>query len=109
MDGTFLIALASGLGSGCVSFVAGLAVCGPRLEICWTERHPREIAKEVQAGTTNLKALTPHARQLVLAELARMNNGLTVAESSQFIALTGVADRFVGQEPAWAHDEADQR
>jgi hypothetical protein len=103
-----LIALASGLGSGCLGFVLGLRVCGPKLQVCWTERHPREIAHELLAGRITARELTPASRQLVAGELARMRNGLTVGESSEFLTVTGVGDRFAGHpEPYWAHSETD--
>lgn len=105
MDVTELLTAAAGVGSSLASFFVGLRVCGPRLQICWTERHPREIATEVRIGQVKLSALTEHSRRLVLAELARMDNGLSLEASAQFITVTGVADRFVGQsEPSWAHD-----
>jgi hypothetical protein len=108
MDGTELVALASGLGGTFAGFWLGLRVCGPKLQTCWTERHPREIATEVRYGKTKLSELTEHTRRLVLAELARMNNGLSLEESAQFITVTGVESRFVGQpEPFWAHQERD--
>lgn len=108
MDPVELIALGSGLSGGLVGFWLGVRVCGPRLQICWTERHPREIAREVRSDKTKLSQLTRHSRRLVLAEMARMGNGLDLEDSAQFIALTGVQDRFaVDGEPYWAHQERD--
>lgn len=108
MDGTELLTMAAGVGGSLASFFVGLRVCGPRLQICWTERHPREIAEEVRSGKTKLSALTEHSRRLVIGELARMNNGLSLEESAEFITVTGVEDRFVGQpEPHWAHNRAE--
>jgi hypothetical protein len=107
MDGTELVALASGLGGTFTGFWLGLRVCGPKLQITWTERHPREIAQEVRNGKTKLSELTEHSRRLVVAELARMTNGLSLEESAQFITVTGLEGRYVGQdEPHWAHREA---
>jgi hypothetical protein len=106
MDITKLAALGSGCGGLLTGFWLGVRVCGPRLQICWTERHPREIALEVRTGKTKLSQLTKHSQRLVIAELARMGNGLTLADSAEFIALTGVQDRFaVDGEPYWAHQE----
>jgi hypothetical protein len=106
MDITELAALGSAFGGSMVGFVIGLRVCGPRLQICWTERHPREIAAEVRTGKTKLSELTPESQRLVLAELARERNGLTRADSAQFLALTGVQDRFAAEgEPYWAHQD----
>jgi hypothetical protein len=108
MDGTELLTLATGVGSSLASFFVGLRVCGPRLQICWTERHPREIAEEIRTGQTTMSQLTEHSRRLVLAELARMNNGLSLEQSAEFITVTGVDGRFVGrQEPDWAHSRAE--
>lgn len=99
MDGTELLALASALGGGSVGFVLGLRVCGPRLEVAWTERHPREIAEEVRAGKTDIRALTPRSQRLVLAELARLTNGLSLDASTEFLSLDGVAHRFTTTRP----------
>ena len=108
MDATELFTMAAGVGSSFASFFVGLRVCGPRLQICWTERHPREIAEEIRSGQIKMSALTEHSRALVVGELARMNNGLSLEQSAEFITVTGVADRFVGQpEPHWAHRTAD--
>lgn len=98
-----LVALASGLGGSSLGFVLGLRVCGPKLQICYTERHPRDLADEVRSGRRTLTSLTPASQRLVLAELARMANGLTSAQSAEFLAVTGVGNRFVGQDqPYWA-------
>jgi hypothetical protein len=108
MDFTELIALGSGLAGTFTGFWLGVRVCGPKLQICWTERHPRELATEVHSGKTKLSTLTAHSQHLVLAELARMNNGLTRADSAEFLQITGVGNRYVGQaEPFWAHQEPD--
>jgi len=111
MDTMELVALGSGIGGmltgGGLGLILGLRVCGPRLQIAWTERHPREIAEEIRCGATALRALTPASRRLVLRELARMNNALTLEQSAEFLAPTGVQDRFVGRpEPHWAHRKA---
>lgn len=93
-------AFAGGVGTG---LIIGLRVIGTRLSVAWTEVHPREIAADVQAGRIKWRELAPESQRLVLAEMARMANGLTAAESAEFLAVTGVADRFVGQpQPAWA-------
>lgn len=108
MDGTELLTLAAGCGGSLAGFFVGLRVCGPRLQICWTERHPREIAEEIRTGKTTMGQLTEHSRRLVVGEMARMNNGLSLEDSAQFITVTGVEDRFVGQdEPHWAHNRAE--
>jgi hypothetical protein len=107
MDITELIALGSAFGGGLTGFWLGVRVCGPKLQICWTERHPREIAQEVRYGKTQLPELTKHSRRLVVAELARMTNGLSLEDSAQFITVNGLEGRYVGQpEPDWAHREA---
>lgn len=108
MDATELLTMAAGVGASFTSFFIGLRVCGPRLQICWTERHPREIAEEIRSGKTKMSQLTERSRRLVVNEMARMNNGLTVGQSADFITVTGVEDRFVGQnEPTWAHNRAE--
>lgn len=106
MDITQLAALGSGCGGLLTGFFVGLRLCGPKIQICWTERHPRAIAEELRTGTTKLSALTAHSRRLVLAELARMNSGTTLAESAQFLELTGIGGRFTASsEPYWATEE----
>ena len=108
MDGTELLTLAAGAGASFTSFFVGLRVCGPRLQICWTERHPREIAEEIRSGQMTMGQLTEQSRALVLGEMARMGNGLSLGQSAEFITVTGVEDRFVGQdEPSWAHSRAE--
>jgi hypothetical protein len=108
MDGTELLTLAAGFGGSMVSFFVGLRVCGPRLQICWTERHPREIAEEIRSGKTKMSALSESSRRLVIGELARMGNGLSLEQSAPFVTVTGAEDRFVGQaEPHWAHNRAE--
>ena len=107
MNMTELVALASGLGGVMTGFVVGLRVCGPKLHTEWTERHPRELAEDVRAARLKVTDLTEDTRRLVLAEMARMTNGLSLADSTQFLAVTGVGGRFVGQpEPHWAHRKA---
>jgi hypothetical protein len=104
MDATDLLTLAAGLGGTFTGFFLGLRVCGPRINTCWTERHPRDLAEDLHAGRLNERALTEDTRRLVLAEMARAANGLTLEQSAQYLTLTGVQDRFVGQpEPQWAH------
>jgi hypothetical protein len=106
MDITELAALASGCGGLLTGFVIGLRVCGPKVQICWTERHPRAIAEEIRTGQTTLSQLTKHSRRLVAAEIARANNGLSLEESAAFIAPTGVGDRFAARpDPFWATEE----
>lgn len=96
MDGSLLaLALtAPAVTGGLVGFVLGLRVCGPKLDIGWTERHPREIAEEIASGRRTLNSLTPRAQRIVLGELARMRNGLTVEESNDFVTLIGIGSRF---------------
>ena len=107
MNMTELVALASGLGGVMTGFVVGLRVCGPKLQLTWTERHPREVVADLRAGRVKFTELTDDSRRLVMAELARMNNGLSAAESAQYLALTGVQNRYVGQDqPHWAHEVA---
>ncbi len=107
MNMTELVALASGLGGVMTGFVVGLRVCGPKLQLTWTERHPREVVSDLRAGRVKFTELTDDSRRLVMAELARMNNGLSAAESAQYLALTGVQNRYVGQDqPHWAHEVA---
>lgn len=104
MDGTELIALATGFGGTLSGFFLGLRVCGPRVQIEWTERHPREVANEVRNGQVKLSQLTARSRRLVVDELARMGNGLPVEASAEFLAVTGIGGRYVGKsEPEWAH------
>ena len=104
MDGTELLTMVAGVGGCAVSFLLGLRVCGPRLQTTWTERHPREIAQQVRDGGLKLTGLTGHTRRLVVAELARMGNGLPVEASAEFLALDGIEGRYVGKPaPAWAH------
>lgn len=102
MDGTELVTLAGSVGGCMASFILGLRVCGPRLQTTWTERHPREIAEQIRDGGLKLTELTEHTRRLVVAELARMGNGLPVEASAQFLALDGIGGRYVGKsEPEW--------
>lgn len=104
MDGTELVTLAGSVGGATASFLLGLRVCGPRLQTTWTERHPREIAEQIRDGSLKLSGLTGHTRRLVLAELARMANGLPLEASAPFLALDGIEGRYVGKsEPAWVH------
>ena len=110
MDTTELIALATGVSGAVSGFLLGLRVCGPRLQITWTERHPREIAEQVRDGQVKLSQLTEHSRRLVVDELARMGNGLPIAASADFLALTGIEGRYVGRpQPEWAHRIEVQR
>lgn len=96
MDGSILaLALsAPALAGGLAGFVLGLRVCGPKLDIGWTERHPREIAEEIASGRRAISSLTPRAQRIVLGELARMRNGLSVEDSNQFVTLIGIGSRF---------------
>ncbi|HVT68879.1 MAG TPA: hypothetical protein VHF26_14100 [Trebonia sp.] len=104
MDATDLFTLAAGLGGTFTGFFVGLRVCGPRINTCWTERHPRALAEDIRAGRLTMDALGEDTRRLVLAEMARAANGLTLDQSAQFLALNGVNDRFVRSgEPRWAH------
>ena len=104
MDGTELVTLVGSVGGAMASFLLGLRVCGPRLQTTWTERHPREIAEQIRDGGLKLSELTEHTRRLVVAELARMGNGLPVEASAAFLALDGIEGRYVGKsEPAWVH------
>ncbi len=109
MDGTELLTLAAGVGGSLTSFLLGLRVCGPRLQITWTERHPREIANEIRNGNVKLSQLTAHSRRLVVDELARMGNGLPIEACADFLTVTGIEGRYVGKpEPVWVHRiEAD--
>ena len=110
MDGTELVTLAGSVGGCMASFLLGLRVCGPRLQTTWTERHPREIAQQVRDGGLKLTQLTGHTRRLVIAELARMGNGLPIEASADFIALDGIGNRYVGKPaPQWAHRIEVQR
>ena len=98
-----LVALASGLGGTSLGFVLGLRVCGPKLQICYTERHPRELVEEIRTGRRTLSSLTPASQRLVIAEMSRLSNGLTMEQSAEFLAITGLGNRFVGQDqPYWA-------
>ncbi len=107
MNMTELVALASGMGGTLTGFWLGVRVCGPKLQLTWTERHPREVVADLRAGRVKFSELTEDSRRLVLSEMARMNNGLSAAESAQYLALTGVQNRFVGQDqPHWAHRTA---
>jgi len=110
MDTTELIALATGVSGAVSGFLLGLRVCGPRLQITWTERHPREVAEQVHDGQVKLSQLTAHSRRLVVDELARMGNGLPIQASADFLALTGIEGRYVGRpDPDWTHRIEVQR
>jgi hypothetical protein len=107
MDPVELLTVAAGVGGTLTGFFLGLRVCGPRIQIEWTERHPRELAQQVRDGEVKLSALTEHSRRLVLAELSRMGNGLALEDSAQFLTVTGIGGRYVGKpEPDWAHRKA---
>ena len=110
MDGTELLTMAAGVGGCAASFLLGLRVCGPKLQTTWTERHPREIAHQLRDGGLKLTGLTAHTRRLVVAELARIGNGLPAEASTEFLELDGIEGRYVGKsQPAWAHRiEADR-
>ena len=96
MDGTELIALASGLGGGFSGFWLGVRVLGPRIQICWTQVHPREIAARVKDGRINPRHLTPDSRRLVAVAMAQ-NEAETLATNPHVTVeqiVSTLADRF---------------
>lgn len=96
MDGTELIALASGLGGGFSGFWLGVRVLGPRIQICWTQVHPREIAARVKDGRINPRHLTPESRRLVAVAMAQ-NEAEALATNPHVTVeqiVSTLADRF---------------
>jgi hypothetical protein len=106
-----LTALSSAVASGTVGFLVGLRANEIRgigwLHGTWTEVHPRELAEQIRTGRLDVNALDTKTRAVVLAEMARQANGLTAAESAQFLALDGAADRFTRIAPPAGHPSAD--
>lgn len=106
-----LTALSSGVASGAFGFLIGLRANEIRglgwLHGTWTEVHPRELAEHIRTGRLELKALDAKTRAVVLAEMARQANGLTAAESAQFLALDGAAGRFRRTAPPAGHPSAE--
>jgi hypothetical protein len=102
--------LASAVTSGSLGFVIGLRANEIRglgwLHGTWTEVHPRELAERIRTGQLQLKNLDKCTRAVVVAEMARQANGLSAAESAQFLALDGVADRFRTIAPPAGHPSA---
>lgn len=103
-------ALAAAVTSGAAGFVVGFRINEIRgagwLHGTWTETHPRELAEQIRTGLLDLKALDKRTQAVVLAEMARTANGLTTAESAQFLALDGFADRFRHVAPPAGHPSA---
>lgn len=104
-------ALASAMASGSLGFFVGLRVNEIRglgwLHGTWTELHPRELAEQIRTGRLSIGALDAKTRAVVLAEMAREANGLTAAESAQFLALDGAAGRFRHVAPPDGHPSAE--
>ncbi len=96
MDGTELIALASGLGSGFSGFWLGVLVLGPKIQICWTQTHPREIAEHVRSGLINPRHLTQHSRELVAVAMAQNDAEHLAANPHVTVEqiVSTLADRF---------------
>jgi hypothetical protein len=103
-------ALASAVTSGSLGFVVGLRVNEIRgvgwLHGTWTELHPRELAEKIRTGQLQMKNLDKATQAVVLGEMARAANGLTAAESAEFLALDGVSGRFVDMAPPENHPHA---
>lgn len=103
-------ALASAVTSGTIGFVVGLRVNEIRgvgwLHGTWTELHPRELAEKIRTGQLQMKNLDKATQAVVLGEMARAANGLTAAESAEFLALDGVSGRFVDMAPPESHPHA---
>lgn len=104
-------ALATSVASGSLGFFVGLRVNEIRglgwLHGTWTEVHPRELAEQIRTGRLDINALDKRTRTVVLAEMARANNGLTATESAQFLALDGASDRFKLSAPPAGHPSAE--
>ena len=110
-------ALSSAVVSGTAGFVVGFRINEIRglgwLHGTWTEVHPRELAEQIRTGQLTLASLDKRTRAVVLAEMARQANGLTSAESAEFLALDGVSGRFAHiapptNHPDYAHDYRKQ-
>ena len=103
-------ALSSAVVSGTAGFLVGFRINEIRglgwLHGTWTEVHPREIAERIRTGQLKMRNLDPRTRAVVLAEMARQANGLSAAESAEFLALDGVSGRFVHMAPPAAHPDA---
>ncbi|WP_034268268.1 hypothetical protein [Actinospica robiniae] len=104
-------AIASAVTSGSLGFVIGLRANDIRgigyLHGTWTEVHPRELAEQIRTGQLKAKNLDKRTRAVVLAEMARQANGITAAESAEFLALDGIAGRFTHVTPPAAHPCAE--
>ena len=102
--------LSSAAVSGFAGFLVGFRVNEIRglgwLHGTWTEVHPRELAEQIRTGLIDFNALDAKTQTMVLAEMARAANGLSAAESAQFLALDGVSGRFVRTAPPAAHPDA---
>lgn len=110
-------ALSSALVSGTAGFAVGFRINEIRglgwLHGTWTEVHPRELAAQIRTGGLKMRDLDRRTRAVVLAEMARQANGLTAAESAEFLALNGVSGRFAHMAPPenhpdYAHDYRKQ-
>lgn len=103
-------ALASAVASGTAGFVVGFRINEIRgvgwLHGTWTEVHPRELAEQIRTGTLKLKNLDKRTQAIVLAEMSRAANGLSEAESAQFLALGGADGRFRHTAPPAGHPSA---
>lgn len=103
-------AIATAVTAGPLGFIVGLRANDIRgigwLHGTWTEVHPRDLAEQIRTGQLKLKNFDKRTRAVVLAEMARAANGITAAESAQFLALDGVADRYVHVAPPAAHPSA---
>ena len=104
-------ALSSAAVSGTAGFVIGFRInqiCGLGwLHGTWTEIHPRELAEQIRTGQLKVKNLDKRTRAVVLAEMSRAAHGLTASQSAEFLALNGVAGRFVHTTPPAGHPSAN--
>jgi hypothetical protein len=103
-------ALSSAVVSGTAGFLVGFRINEIRglgwLHGTWTEVHPREIAERIRTGQLKMRNLDRRTQAVVLAEMARAANGLTAAESAEFLALDGVSGRFAHTAPPATHPDA---
>lgn len=102
-------ALSSAVVSGTAGFAVGFRINEIRglgwLHGTWTELHPRVLAEQIRTGQIKLTSLDKRTQTVVLAEMARQANGLTAAESADFLALDGVTGRFTHMAPPTNHPD----
>lgn len=91
---TELAMFGAGSAGAALGFVAGLRVCGPRLQTTWTERHPVELAEDVRAKRLHLRQLTAHTQRLVSRELEALNTNRPQLAHAVPLALEGLGHRY---------------